>query len=460
MVNKALNKIIKGKKILILGFGKEGQSTYITLRKYFPEQDYTISDTDISVKNNELIKDDKHLKFVLGEHYLDCLNDFDLIIKSPGISLKNLIHPISLNKITSQSDIFINLFYSQIIGITGTKGKSTTSCLIYHIIHLFTDNSVLVGNIGIPPFEKISYINKDTKIVYELSSHQLEYISSSPHISVLLNLFHEHLDYYKSFNDYQLAKFNITKYQNKNDYLIYNADDKLIEKQINKFGFKKKYFKYSLKNKVKQGCYIDKNSIKFCFNDKKEKNIYDLGEKRFLKGEHNIMNIMAAINVCKITGIPDHIIIKGVSNFKGLEHRIEYVGKYNNIYFYNDSIATIPEATTEAIKTLKKVDTIILGGYDRGIDYTDLIKFISKSSVRNLIFIDKAGKRMLNELGQYKNKNQRYFYVYNLEDAVKTAKKNTKENFICLLSPAAASYGMFKNFEQRGKIYKKLVKIV
>jgi UDP-N-acetylmuramoylalanine--D-glutamate ligase len=169
------------------------------------------------------------------------------------------------------------------------------------------------------------------------------------------------------------------------------------------------------------------------------------------------MNIMAAINVCKILEVPDDIIIDGILNFKGLEHRIEYVGKFNNIHFYNDSISTIPESAIAAVKTLKDVDTLILGGYDRGVDYTNLIEFLLQSSISNLIFIAQAGKRIYDELKTKQKLKQKLFYVNDFDEVVKIAKEKTRINSICLLSPAAASYGMFVNFEERGKVFKKLV---
>ncbi len=462
-----MKNLIKNKKVLLLGFGREGQSTYQIIRKYLPEKLLTIADKDDSLKERLLSRSglmqfrnedflDTSNKFILGSHYLDNLNEFDLIIKSPGISLKNIKYKIPFKKITSQTDIFLSLFSKQIIGVTGTKGKSTTSSLIYHIIHSFTDNVVLVGNIGIPPFEVISKLNKNTIIVFELSAHQLEYISTAPHISILLNIYQEHLDYYKSFNDYKSAKFNVYRFQNKTDYLIYNADDVIINNFIKNSNLDRKYFQYSFKKKVEQGCYIKNNTIKFCEKDN-ETNIYNLDTKRALKGEFNLLNIMASINACKILKIPDNYIVKGISTFKSLEHRLEYVGKFHNIHFYNDSIATIPESSMQAVKTLKNVDTLILGGYDRGIDYTDFIKFLNKSKISNIIFIGKAGIRIYNEIQVLGVKNKKYFTANNFEEVVEIAINNTKPEFICLLSPAAASYGMFKNFEERGDVYKKIV---
>jgi len=200
-----LREYLGDKKILILGFGKEGQSTYSLLRKLFPEKTLCIADRNGNLKENEIIKaDSARVCLHLGDVYLDNISDYDLIIKSPGISLKNF-SDCDFSKFTSHTELFIRLFRKHIIGITGTKGKSTTASLIHHIISAYTKNCVLVGNIGVPPFDMLDSINRDTIIVYELSSHQLEQVQVSPHISVLLNLYEEHLDHYQSFENYQQA---------------------------------------------------------------------------------------------------------------------------------------------------------------------------------------------------------------------------------------------------------------
>ncbi|NTW32260.1 MAG: UDP-N-acetylmuramoyl-L-alanine--D-glutamate ligase [Bacteroidetes bacterium] len=449
-----IRKKIIDKRILILGFGREGESSYKFLRTHFTSLDITISDKNSEIKNKI---NDSNTKFITGEKYLDNLNDFDIIFKSPGISFNHLTYEVKRNKITSQTDIFLDFFSKQIIGITGTKGKSTTSSLIYHILKLTSDKVVLVGNIGIPPFDIFPEISFDTKVVFELSSHQLEYITKGPYIAILLNLFQEHLDFYKSYKDYQLSKFNITLFQNESDNFIYNADDKLLNIIISDKKLKRNIFECTLSQSQSIGCMVNNDKILF-FDGVTTSAIIDLKAERFLKGEHNIRNIMAAVCACKLSGVSDSKIAEGIATFKGLEHRMEYVGEFSSIHFYNDSIATIPEATIEAVKTLKNVGTLILGGFDRGIDYNYFLKFISESEIRNVILIGSAGKRMFEGLKLFDNNNKNIMQVDSLESAVKIAKERTKPYDICLLSPAAASYDMFKNFEERGLVYKKLVR--
>ena len=461
-----LNSLIQGKNILILGFGREGQATYHLFRNNFPDLKITIADRNVSVKDNEIIKDDKNLAFRLGEDYLNFTDEYDFIIKTPGIPLSLLPIPSSQLTISSQTDMFFSLFSEQIIGITGTKGKSTTSSLIYEIIKSYTDNVILVGNIGIPPFNLIDKINKDTIIVNELSSHQLENVTSSPHISLMLNLYQEHLDYYKSYDDYKLAKLNIHLFQKHGDYFIFNSDnDEILNLLHNNLlpdtqsNISADKYTFSLNKIADNACYVKNNNIIFNENGK-EFEVYDLKDKPALKGEHNLLNIMAAIIACHFVGVPFEIMCPVIKTFKGLKHRLEYVGMFDGIDYYNDSIATIPEATMQALKALNEVDSLILGGFDRGIDYSQLIEYLHNSTVRNIIFLGNAGLRIYNEFSILPTPNSQlsFYLVKDLPEAVSVAKTRTMKGRICLLSPAAASYDMFKNFEERGNAFISLVK--
>jgi UDP-N-acetylmuramoyl-L-alanine---L-glutamate ligase len=454
---KRIEAYLFEKKILILGFGVEGKSTYRFLRRILPEKKLWIADSNPAVKDLEMLKEDSKITFYLGDDHLNHFDEFDMIIKSPGISLKQM-PDTDFSIFTSHTELFFRFFRDQIIGVTGTKGKSTTSSLICHIIYSLTQNCLLVGNIGIPPFDLIDQIDKDTVIVYELSSHQLEQTSISPHVAVLLNLFQEHLDHYESFEKYQEAKFRITMFQQPDDYFIYHGDDKLILKWIEKTGIVRNFRPISLSSTDNLGFCADEGNI--IPGGEKDIILLEKEEITNLKGEHNLLNILAALNavVVKMTIIKVSQVLNAVLTFKPLEHRLEYVGKFKGIEYYNDSISTIPEATIAAIKALKSVDTLILGGYDRGIYYDDLIGYLEKSEVRNLIFIGDAGKRMndIYKAMEYHSKN--LFMADDFKKAVAEAKQITRNNKICLLSPAAASYGMFKNFAERGTVYKSLVK--
>ncbi|MDD5571519.1 MAG: Mur ligase family protein, partial [Bacteroidales bacterium] len=270
-----IKEIINNKKILILGFGKEGQSTYDFLRKYFQNLPLTIADLNKDVQKNPILKGDGNINFKTGEEYLKNLNEFDLIIKSPGISLNNVNEKIPFEKITSQTDIFFSLFSKQIVGITGTKGKSTTSALICHILESGRTDVIMAGNIGIPVFDIIEKIKKKTVIICETSSHQLEFIKKAPHIAILLNLYQEHLDYYKSYDEYKKAKLNIIKYQSEKDFFIYNFDDAESRKTLEECRYKRKYIPYSFSEKVDNGIIISGNYIA-CKSGMKEEKFFDM----------------------------------------------------------------------------------------------------------------------------------------------------------------------------------------
>jgi UDP-N-acetylmuramoylalanine--D-glutamate ligase len=451
-----IKQFLEGKHIVLVGCGREGISTYRFIRSMLPLQFMTIADQDLKLvdKYPEFLPD-RHLKFNLGISYLSGLNDFDLIIKTPGVSFKDLSEQPSREKISSQTDLFLRMYSRQVTGITGTKGKSTTSSLIRHIVSKHTDNVILVGNIGLPPFEMLHQINEQTIIICELSSHQLQYINVAPHISILLNLFEEHLDHYTSYLEYQLSKLNIARNQQSVDHFIYNDDDQGILNLIKVYNLPGIKHPFSLFNSVSNGAWSDGKNLHLSL--KEDTVYYDLNSPRFLPGSHNILNIMAAVLACTLNRIPDQLIVEGIGDFKGLEHRIEYVGEFHGIRYYNDSISTIPQATIAAVTTLKKVDTLILGGFDRGIDYSILIYFLAKSTIRNLIFIGKAGDRISQILTEAGIKHIHFYKADNFDEVAKLARENTRPGSICLLSPAAASYDMFKNFEERGKIFKEKV---
>lgn len=435
----------QNKKILILGFGREGQSTYKLIRKYIKEQTLYIADRKENFeKNYEFLSQDKNIKCISGEGYLEDLEEYDVIMKSPGISFVGLDTSKFYNNIKSQLELLLEFFDIFTIGITGTKGKSTTSSLIYKVLKEQNVKSMLLGNIGVPVFDYIDTIPNDTTLILEMSSHQLEYMKLSPNISILLNIYPEHLDHYESFEKYAEAKCNIFKYQNKSDYFIYNSDDETI----NKFLKDEEAKKYKVSLKGNGDIYLKGENI--YFNDKE---IYNINTPRNLLGEYNLNNIMFVLAVSKILKLDISKTIKSISDFKTLEHRLEFVGEYNGILYYDNSIATIPKATIEAVKALKNVDTLIIGGMDRGLDYTDFIKFLNESDISNIICMPKTGHDIAKNL-----KDGRAYVVNTLDEAVEIAKKHTTKGRVCLLSPAAASYGFFKNFEEKGNIYKELVK--
>lgn len=450
---------LKGLKVLILGFGREGKSTYTLLKNicepgnlYLADQNFGAF-TDVSL--NETIR-----PFIIsGDSYLEDLNRFDLIIKTPGIKRSMLLERVPVEKITSQTDLFFKTFYRQIIGITGTKGKSTTTTLIYKIIADHTQNVVMVGNIGLPPFDLVQKINFKTHIVFELSSHQLDDVSNSPHIAILLNIFEEHLDHYPSMELYKKAKFRIAGFQRKDDWLIINGDDAGLRQFASELNPVPRVLLFSAKQLKGDGIYkLAGDTVRF--RHKNAISDLDLNGRISLKGEHNLKNIMAAVGTAKILKISDETILNAILKFKGLEHRMEYVGNFGGIEFYNDSIATIPEATIAALETLQNVDTLILGGKDRGIDYSGLIKYLPGTSIRNFIFTGKAGERIMEGLKPFLSSGQNLFTIGKFDELTIIIRDKTTPGKICLLSPAASSYDQFSNFEERGNLFKKIARSI
>lgn len=414
---------LKNKKILILGFGREGIDTFLFLRKLFPKKIIGIADR-LKIKDLRFKIKDERVKFHLGKDYLKSLKNYDIVIKSPGvpIHLPEVERAFREGKITFQTEIFLENCPGKIIGITGTKGKSTTTSLIYKILKAGGVKAYLVGNIGRPVLNLLLSATPKAVYVYELSAHQLYNLKNSPHISVFLNIYPEHLDYYKNLNEYGRAKANITLNQNKNDYLIFNSEDKLITE----FAKKSKAKKIPIKGKYYE---LDKNAAR------------EVGK------------------LFKITSIE---IEKAIKYFKPLLHRLELVGTFKGITFYNDALSTIPETAMFAIDTLgNMVETIMLGGYDRKIEFKNLAKKVLESKIKNIILFPTTGEKIWKEIIKMK-KNRKvlnYFFVDNMNYAVNLAYRHTQKGKICLLSTASTSFSIFRDYKEKGNLFKKFVKI-
>lgn len=442
--------LLQNKKIAILGFGIEGKSTYKFIRKHLKEQMLTIIDKN-DISKLDLLQTDEFVNYVYGEDYLTGLDKYDLIVKSPGISFKDMDITSFKDKITSQLELLLTVFKDNVIGITGTKGKSTTSSLLYQVLKAQRDNTYLLGNIGNPILDYIEEFNSDSLLVVEMSSHQLEFINVSPHYGVILNLFEDHLDHAGSVKHYHECKMNMFKYQNPNDISIYCSTNEALNNQIKNNQYNGSLYKFQENNQNidDKTIYINNRDIVF-----KSEKLYDTTSDRKIMGEHNLKNIMVVLLIAKLLKLNIEKAVKTINSFKGLPHRLEYVGTYNDIIYYSDTIATIPEATIEAVKSLKKVNTLIFGGMDRGINYDKLISFLEKCDIKNIICMPTTGTK----IGKQLNTDKNIIYVESLEEAVKRAKYVTAKNMICLLSPAAPSYEYYKNFEEKGFAFQKLLK--
>jgi len=447
MLKKTLKNFFSDKKIIILGFAKEGQDTYFALRKIDRKKPLAIADQKSfeqfpsSLRN--ILQKDKNTKLFLGDSYLKALKDYDFVIKTPGIAPRICKKFLSKKTIvTSQTALFFDFCPGLIIGVTGTKGKGTTASLIYHILKKAGKKAVLVGNIGKPVFQLLLKSSPQHIYVYELSSHQLQGLSKSPHIAVFLNLFADHLDYYRNFQEYKKAKMVITLYQTPKDFLVYNAQDKYVSQIAQQSKAQKIPFSLQEKNTFLQ----EFQPFQTC-----------------LKGDFNFLNIMAAIKTVKIFHIKKEIITKALKTFKGLAHRLQWVGKYNNIDFYNNSMATVPQSTIEDLKTFfPQPITLIVGGSDKGSDYRALAREIIHSSVRNLVVLgDGTGKKIAG-LVKRQNKSAKqkinFFFAPHMKEAIRICYEHTPQNGVCLLSPASASFNLFQSYEDRGEQFERFVK--
>ncbi len=435
-------KSLKNKKILIVGFAREGRESFIFLKKISEKipLEFAVADTQkyaqLDPQSQELVDQNRKTNFYFGEEYLRDAHLYEIIIRSPGIKA-DFIRPYLKPKaiITSQTEIFFDNFPGTIVAITGTKGKSTTAALIQSILAAANMKSWLIGNIGTPAFSVFFQADKDSVAVYEISSLQLSELKKSPHIAILLNISPEHLDFHKNFEEYVSSKANIALWQSANDYLVYNSKDATVA-NIAK-GAKSRIIDFA---KIKYGKIIDIKDIP-------------------LKADFYSDNIKAAIAVAQIFQIPDSYIAKGIKNFKPLPHRLEYLGAKHGILFYNDSLSTTPFSTNAAIKALHdNLHTIILGGYDRGLDFRSLAETISHSNIKSIIFFRPTGEKILEALRQYApNFHFEHHFATNMKEAVDHCFHLTPQGKICLLSCASASFGMFRDYSDRGDQFRKYI---
>lgn len=452
-----MNYDFTGKKVAILGFGVEGMDAC----DYFLKRKSEIDVFDIK-KTDEfeqcIIESYSKVKFHCGPDYLN--NDFskfDYLIRSPGINpqlLKKLKPKIELSRILTPTQLFLSLFSGKTIGVTGTKGKGTTTTLIFNILKESGKKVCIGGNIGIPLLSILDNEINYEWAVMEMSSFQLIDMQISPNIAVVLNITCDHLDWHKDIKEYQEAKTNIVCHQSQNDCAIINADYR-TSKIFEKYTKAKKYY-FSRQKKV-NGSYVHKNMI-FTNIDNKLNKIGKTVDLQ-LKGEHNWENITAAVCTSAVLNIDPENIAKSIYSFKGLEHRLEFVREFKKVKFYNDSFSTNPQTMVAAINSFKENITIIIGGYDKGLDYSLVGKEISrKTNVKNVVLIGDISKKIFESLSAHNYQGKIIEMDHkSMKDIVKTAFNNTNVGGVVLLSPATSSFDMFDNYKVRGNEYKKYV---
>jgi UDP-N-acetylmuramoylalanine--D-glutamate ligase len=454
---------LKNKKITVMGLGLNQGG--VGTARFLARAGAKVLVTDLK-SEKELLPSLKKLrglpiKYALGRHREEDFKNVDLIIQNPGVPNNSPYLKIAKkHKIPIETDmgIFIHLCPSQnIIGIAGTKGKSTTASLIYDLFKTAGKDVVLAGNIGISVFDSLPYIKPKTIVVLEISSWQLEGLKRhhfAPETAVLTNILQDHLDRYRSFKEYSQAEQLIYKYQNNNNFLVLNRDQKIIKQKV-----KSKIFWFSRKRKIKQGCFIEKRIVVCRFNNDKKRIIKTADVS--LLGEHNLDNVLAACVVAMIYKLPIKSIKKGIQYFKGINHRLEFIKEIKGVKFYNDSAATTPDACLAALYSFKQPIILILGGKDKKMPFENLVKEIAKNKkIKRVILLEHsaydASEKILKIVKKYQTKRQ-IISVFNMKEAVQKANKESVPGDIILLSPAAASFGMFKNEFDRGKQFIKEV---
>lgn len=439
---------LKGKKVTVAGAGVSNTPLIKMLVKY--GADTTVCDKKKSVNELEKQFEGLDLNFRSGDNYLDDI-DADIIFRSPGIrpDEKGFVDAVKKGAIlTSEMEVFVDLCPCEIFAVTGSDGKTTTTTLISKLLENAGYNVHLGGNIGKPLLPEIDLIKKDDKVVLELSSFQLFTINKSPDVCVITNLSPNHLDWHTDYKEYIEAKKNIFLNQSEENLYITNMDNEDAFNTSKSAKSKVKYF--SRLSDVADIYY--KDGYIFAGNEK----ILDTNEI-LLPGVHNIENFMAAIGAT-YNYVAKEDILKTAKTVKGIEHRIEFVREIDGVRFYNDSIASSPTRSIVGLKSFGKKVIMIAGGYDKNIPYDILGENIIKY-VKKVVLIGKTADKIKTSVENAKGYTPDFDMVKceSLKEAVLEAKKDAKENDVIILSPASASFDMFKNFEERGRIFKDIV---
>lgn len=449
----------KNKKIAFIGLGVSNfDSICLFLNKQI---DVTVLDrtskNELGEKANVL--ENMGAKFFCGEDYLNCLCDFDVVVRSPGVYFNKFELQDAIKQgviVTSEMELFFDLCPCKIIGVTGSDGKTTTTTIISEMLKCEGYNVHIGGNIGKALLSEIEKINSDDIAVVELSSFQLISMRKSPDISVITNISPNHLDIHKNMDEYIDAKKNVILHQNGFGSLVLNLDNKLCNSQeVFARGFVKKF---SRKEKVKNGAFFDENTEKIYFSHSGTViEVLDVADIT-IPGIHNIENYLAAISaVFELISVDS--VKKVAREFKGVKHRIEFIRQKNGVKWYNDSIATSPTRTIAGLKCFDGNVILIAGGYDKNFNYGCLAPELLEKVKILILMGNTAGKIELavknNE--SYSEENIKIFNVSSMEEAVGTAYNSASTGDIVFFSPASASFDLYKNFEQRGDHFRSVV---
>ena len=452
-------KYIYGKNVAIIGLGVSN----LPLIDYFYEKKSNVTIFDGREKNQipkEIL--DKitnyKMKIFSGKNYLSDLKGFNLILRSPSClpTIPELVKEAENGAIvTTEIELFMKMCPCQIIGITGSDGKTTTTTLVYEVLKNAGFKTYVGGNIGIPLFTKLDEIMPNDKVVLELSSFQLMGMDISPDIAVITNISPNHLNIHKDYQEYIDSKKNIFRYQNENGILVLNYDNE-ITKECSKEAKGQVVF-ISSKQKLTNGFFVDENTIK-----KSEENLrkHIINTKELiLRGTHNYENICSALAATN-TLVDQNVAIDIIKKFKGVEHRLEFVREIDGTKWYNDSASTSPSRLINALNAFDDDIVLIAGGADKNLDYTPVGKPIL-DKVKTLILMGQTADKIFDSVKQEEEKQNKKILIYmvkNLQEAVDLAKKQAKQ--IVLFSPASTSFDMFKDMYDRGRIFKDIVNAI
>lgn len=439
--------------ILVIGAGKSGLAAAKLAAKKGYNTFLTESKTEKHFKDIIPELERINIDYEFGKNTIDNLNNYNLIITSPGVPPNSEIikKATDLNiEIISELEFAYRYVINPIIAITGTNGKTTTTALTEFIINNSGKKAIACGNIGTPLSSLVDNIDDETILVIEASSYQLDRIKNfSPKVSIILNLTPDHISYHGNEENYYYAKFNISKNQKENDYIILNNDDKILNQYKIKTKAKKLYFSVS---SVNWGIYKKDDTIKIKFPDIQQEEELMFTKELSLPGIHNTYNSMAAALAARVFEISNENIRDSLMKFKGVEHRLEHVKTINNIKFVNDSKATNINATWYALISYREPLIWIAGGRGDNNDYSDLDEIVKKN-VKSIITIGEESDNIFNHFCTMK----RCIKADNLEEAVKSANHEAEKNDIVLFTPACKSFDMFTNYIERGDEFKRIV---
>ncbi len=452
----------KDKKVAILGFAIEGQAMTDLLLSRGAQ--VTVFD-DMEVPSEVRQKYEAQSVLFHTGSFGD-LSKFDVISRTPGIRLDRpeIKQAITAGvPIISNTKLFLDEVQGLVIGVTGTKGKGTTSQLLFNIISSARENVFLGGNIGQSPLTFLSQLNEQSITILELSSFQLADVTKSPQIAVVLMVTSDHLDYHKNLDEYIEAKAGITKFQTADDTVIYNTDYPASVKiaqqsKAKKFGVAvRTALELSSPHNAEVNCFVRDGNVIVKLNDFEE-SILPVSEIG-LVGQHNWENVCAAVLAAKVLQIDNEHIVLAIKAFKGLEHRLEFVREVNGVKYYNDSISTTPESAIAAVKAFDQPKILILGGSSKHSDFTELGKVIRDSdSIKAIIGIGDEWQNIKQVIGM--SQIQMIEDCQTMSQIIIAVQKIVTSGDVVILSPACASFGLFKNYKDRGLQFKDAVKAV